>query len=198
MDQFEKVPSDIIRYMALVMDLPELLSLCRTSKRFNREICENVGYWRERLAKDFDTESPNPKRLYEKLSQYDVTQPLDSNLILAITNEDLEAVKYFEKRGVVNYFRGIYMAMRQYDTTITGRQRTIDIIYYLLGLDWGDTDVISWEFPLEFAVLYVKDKVMTKMILSKIKNNYDFWLGVAENLVLDSTGDEEFVQYLRE
>ncbi len=52
-NRFKNVPKDILIYMALSYDLPEILSLCRTSKRFNNTICLNQLFWMNKLMKDF-------------------------------------------------------------------------------------------------------------------------------------------------
>jgi len=54
---FESLPSDVIIYMALAMDLPEILTLCTTSTRFNNVICQDTPtsvFWINRLKQDFN------------------------------------------------------------------------------------------------------------------------------------------------
>ena len=62
-------PKDVIVYIALTMDLPEIWSLCSTNSRFNLVICQNQDFWRNRLKQDYDVTSvPNnktPKEYYE-------------------------------------------------------------------------------------------------------------------------------------
>lgn len=50
----EQLPGDVVFSIALMMDLPEILSLCKTSKRFNRIICENRNFWLRRLQRDYN------------------------------------------------------------------------------------------------------------------------------------------------
>ena len=52
-DRFANLPAEVIRQIALKMDLPTITFTCRTSKRFNQLICNNEAYWREKLRKDF-------------------------------------------------------------------------------------------------------------------------------------------------
>ena len=52
-NRFTKVPNDILIYMALSYDLPEILSLCRSSQRFNNIICLNQLFWMKKIANDF-------------------------------------------------------------------------------------------------------------------------------------------------
>jgi hypothetical protein len=49
----ERLSKDIIVKLALGMDLPEILSLCMTSKRFNRFVCENNRFWVSMIKRDY-------------------------------------------------------------------------------------------------------------------------------------------------
>ena len=51
--EISNLPNDVIMYMALNMDIPEILSLCNTSNRFNNLVCNNQKYWMNRLLKEF-------------------------------------------------------------------------------------------------------------------------------------------------
>ena len=52
----DKLPPDMIYVLALSLDLPELLTYCRISKKFNRLVCANDNYWYDRLQEDYDIE----------------------------------------------------------------------------------------------------------------------------------------------
>ena len=52
-DKFSKLPKDAIVYIALTLGLPEILSLCLTSKKFNTTVCKNKDVWITRLRQDF-------------------------------------------------------------------------------------------------------------------------------------------------
>ena len=70
LDQLSK---DEIFSLALYLDLPEILSLCRTAKKFNRYVCQNKHFWIRRLKQDFGfsyldispDKTGNPKEYYE-------------------------------------------------------------------------------------------------------------------------------------
>jgi len=49
----ERLSLDVIMYMAMNMDVPEILTLCETSKRFNRFICKNQKFWMNRIIMEF-------------------------------------------------------------------------------------------------------------------------------------------------
>lgn len=76
-NQFDRLPRDVIIYMALTMELPELYKYCRLSTRFNQAVCNNPQFWENRLestygiTKDMIRYSPrygsNPKEYYEIL-----------------------------------------------------------------------------------------------------------------------------------
>lgn len=73
-------PKDVIVYLALTLDLPEILSLCRTNSKFNNIVCENQSFWRNKLKKDYHvtdippigpyTEYKNPKEYYEYITKH--------------------------------------------------------------------------------------------------------------------------------
>ncbi len=54
MDKFERMPKDILQYLAISLDLPEILALYSTSKKFNKYICQKELFWMNKLIKDFD------------------------------------------------------------------------------------------------------------------------------------------------
>ena len=100
MSKFENLPKEVIMYMALAMDLPEVLSLCGTSKKFNINICENPHFWIRRLKQDFNIryldikdETSDPKTYYQFFVEKSVWG--DSNKI------DFAANKGY--RGIVKY-----------------------------------------------------------------------------------------------
>ena len=45
--------NNVLRLLALELDMPSLLNLCLSNKRLNREICENNHFWRNKLYKDY-------------------------------------------------------------------------------------------------------------------------------------------------
>lgn len=44
------LPSDVIMYFALEMDIAEIMNLCLTSTRFNNIICKNKYFWKKYYA----------------------------------------------------------------------------------------------------------------------------------------------------
>ena len=49
----ENLSSDVLRSIAIDMDLETIKNLCLTSKKFNRIICDNRNFWINKLLKDF-------------------------------------------------------------------------------------------------------------------------------------------------
>ncbi len=49
-----RLSKDVIIYMALNLDLPEILKLCQTSRRFNKTVCKNRDFWSNKLQRDFN------------------------------------------------------------------------------------------------------------------------------------------------
>ena len=50
----ENLSKLVLFKIALNSDLPELTTLCQTSKRLNEQICFNQVFWMKRLSSDFD------------------------------------------------------------------------------------------------------------------------------------------------
>ena len=44
MSQFDRLPNDVIVYLAFDYDLPTIVAFCRSSKRFNKLICQNNNF----------------------------------------------------------------------------------------------------------------------------------------------------------
>ncbi|GAG79205.1 unnamed protein product, partial [marine sediment metagenome] len=49
----DKIPKDIIVLLALELDISDVLTYCRLSKRFNNAVCNNFSFWYNKLFKDF-------------------------------------------------------------------------------------------------------------------------------------------------
>ena len=52
-DQLSKLPKDLIIYMVLEfnMDMNDIVSLCSSSKKLNKTLCENKSFWISKLKK---------------------------------------------------------------------------------------------------------------------------------------------------
>jgi len=66
----DKLPKNIQVYLALMMDTPEVLSLCKSFKNINENVCKNKSFWISKLKKDFnvlytDLGSGDPKDYYK-------------------------------------------------------------------------------------------------------------------------------------
>ena len=53
MSRFDKLSRDEIFSIALMLDLPDILSFCRISKKFNNNVCNNNNFWIRRLKQDY-------------------------------------------------------------------------------------------------------------------------------------------------
>ena len=63
-------PPDIIFYIGLMLDLPDIIKYCQSSKKFNKLICKNKHFWIQRLKNDYDIIYKNiypldPRKFYE-------------------------------------------------------------------------------------------------------------------------------------
>lgn len=56
---YDRLPADILRKIALTLNLVDISSICRVNKRFSLAICANDNFWNERIRLDF----PNQARI---------------------------------------------------------------------------------------------------------------------------------------
>ena len=54
MSRFDKLSRDEMFSIALMLDLPDILSFCRISKKFNNNVCNNKFFWIRRLKQDYE------------------------------------------------------------------------------------------------------------------------------------------------
>lgn len=50
MERFDK---NLLRLMAIELDMPSLIKFCKTNKRINKEVCQSQDFWRNKLNKEF-------------------------------------------------------------------------------------------------------------------------------------------------
>jgi len=70
----EKLPKDMIIYLAMEMELPEILSFCKTSKKTNERVCKDNNFWRNKIKKDrpnlldyLSEDEKNYRKIYERI-----------------------------------------------------------------------------------------------------------------------------------
>lgn len=65
----ETLPKDILIELALYLPGQDLLSLCRSSKKYNY-ICESNTFWRKKLLTDYNiNENHSPKQIYKTIKE---------------------------------------------------------------------------------------------------------------------------------
>lgn len=90
----EELPIDVINYLAIDMNISDVINLCKTSKKFQDNICNNKNYWINRLKRDYDIAYEqsfgDPKTLYIDVKKYfsKLNQIYDINKILEIAAEN--------------------------------------------------------------------------------------------------------------
>lgn len=126
-DKFSTVPKDIIIYIGLTMDLPEILSLCQVSKNFDDVICKNSNFWYNKLKQDFDIDRKDtytiqvvtdydpsgsirqwismvdkqltPKEYYQYIRNELLKDTLNKIMFNSVKNEDLDLLKAAITKG---------------------------------------------------------------------------------------------------
>ena len=86
------INKDIAVKIALMLDLPEVLSLCRTNKKFNEYVCNNKIFWNNRLVQDFGKYGHNVKNM--EISSKNYYQIVKKFGNIGIYNIYYNSVKY--------------------------------------------------------------------------------------------------------
>jgi len=53
LEEFKDLPGDIKRKIAIELSPPDLVSFCMTNKKYNADVCNDQGFWRLKLQRDF-------------------------------------------------------------------------------------------------------------------------------------------------
>ena len=72
----DKLNTDELFSLAIQLDLPDLLAMCQTSKRFQESVCQRNSIWTYRLEQDFPedqnlTKVLTPKEKFILLYKFD-------------------------------------------------------------------------------------------------------------------------------
>ncbi len=67
-----KLNKDVLVKLALELNLPDILSLCRINKRFNRFVCDDDIFWQKKLKRDWDYSAnvKEAKSIYERIERF--------------------------------------------------------------------------------------------------------------------------------
>lgn len=95
-----QLPKDVLVFMALNMDLPEIISLCQTNSTFNKRVCENNYFWLNKLDKDYGVKSGNAKTVYYQIKNTLINNPRKI-FIDGIYTENLKLIKAAVESGFV-------------------------------------------------------------------------------------------------
>jgi len=90
----ETLPTDMLVYIAMTLDYPDILALCRTNPRINQKVCGNEQFWLNRIKKEY----PNRKNIK---SYGDTYKQIYKNLKYPIT---LDLVIRIEQDGKIKSF----------------------------------------------------------------------------------------------
>ena len=92
----DKLHRDELVLLALQLDLPDILSLCNSSKYFNEKICKNENFWKRKI----ELERPG--------------------LIKFINNEKLSFRDIYSQLNIPNYFRTYSIKIKRDPLEILG------------------------------------------------------------------------------
>ncbi len=109
---------DIIVKIALTLDFPDILSLCRINKRYNRFICDNDDFWISKLRQDYGIEfryiinfrSRKPKEYYKWAKTQE--QNSDVALLVVVRAKDVSLTDLTIKLGATNFNQAMEIAAK--------------------------------------------------------------------------------------
>lgn len=212
----DKLPTDVIVYMALNMDLPEILSLCKTSSKFNKAICLNDNFWRDRLKKDYDIhEKPSNitnKKYYEYIVDLIKLKNPDVSLQRAANTNDVNIIKIFHDRGANIHFWDDWLMIHS-----AGRG-SLDVTKYLLehgadihaqndkalmeSIEYGRVETVKYLIDNgsvihdnDKAMMYIGESGNLDLLKYFVSIGYDMQ-GNNGSLILKSTADLDTIKYL--
>lgn len=132
-NQFDKLPKDVIVFMALNYDLVAITAFCQTNSRFNQLVCQNNNFWLQKLQKDFGLgqDNINNHRNNAKLTN-PLTNPTPRTYYLYID-------RMMENEPNILYFLALSMG----DLTLVkmALDRGADIQYTQMGINMFDIDL---------------------------------------------------------
>ncbi len=119
-ETLSKLPRDMIVYIALNMDLPEILNLCQTNTRLNETICKNRNFWIQRLLQDYNLEylkavvnNESPRDFYIRINKIYTDSTPNSRLSVFAVYGSLYLVERAISEGANYYFIGVAEASKK-------------------------------------------------------------------------------------
>lgn len=104
----EKLPKDLMIYLAMELDTPSLLKFCNTSSKHNKLICGNETFWRLKIEKERpgvipilqkvfkEEENINYKKLYQQLNSDDVYYDQETDTFIKGSFYDEQNINFYQ------------------------------------------------------------------------------------------------------
>jgi len=196
MSQFDKLSNDVIVYLAFDYDLSTIADFCRSSKRFNKLICENDIFWLTKISRDYGlSRNDIPSQYDRRYRDYyrDVTKWLKND---RLTPDRLDLAKVGIYLGKLSYYALIRVLEKGYNNiaiylidngVINNEMGALMVITKILDLIAQESDT-NKKVKL-FEIFY--DNVLPS-IFKYFKNpRYKkFW-----DVVISKFQDPEIIQY---
>lgn len=115
----ENLPRDVLFSIALTMDFPEVLSLCKTNSRINNVLCRNENFWLYKLKNNYNVNKSDmpvgisPKDYYEEIYRWLKDYPnINHAYDIGIMTDRLDMVKIALDRGAdINHNKAVLMTV---------------------------------------------------------------------------------------
>lgn len=97
--KMDKLPKDILLFMALKYDMMDVLSFCQVNKKFNDLLCKNNTFWMNKVLFDFGKYNHIPKNIIKKYGKTN-----GKNLNWKDYYKFLYEIKYLDKKEINELF----------------------------------------------------------------------------------------------
>ena len=97
---FTQLPPDVIREIAMDLDIRSLLNFCQTEKRINNLVCKNQFFWTPKIYRDLGVSIEGSNATIKDYRKYDLNSDLVKDVLrdvhpsLSITNDAVNMVLY--------------------------------------------------------------------------------------------------------
>lgn len=142
-----ELSKDTLIYMAMMLDLPDILALCKTNSKINQIICQNERFWLNKIKRDYPQKELKPGTNYREMYKNLFIHPININLIINF-QEDMSDYSFSrtivinENDNITNIGKYILYILSQFsEGLLIGNKFKLDIYN---GNDIKTCEVARW------------------------------------------------------
>ena len=162
-----ELSKDALIYMAMMLDLPDILALCKTNSKINRIICQNERFWFDKIKRDYPQKELKSSTNYREMYKNLFIHPININLIINF-QEGMNDYSFShlivinENDNITNIGKYILYILSQFsEGLLTDRKFKLDIYD---GNDIKTCELIPWKLdPCLESINYNTKKITVNM-----------------------------------